>query len=67
MIHALRTQTMKRARAVLRRGKFDDQYTRYDSPWVVERPNSLGLRQQDLALVANVGVRFIANIESLRV
>jgi hypothetical protein len=35
MIHALRTQTMKRARAVLRRGKFDDQYTRYDSPWVV--------------------------------
>jgi HTH-type transcriptional regulator / antitoxin HipB len=31
---------------------------------VRRRRNSLGLRQQDLALVANVGVRFIVDIES---
>ena len=30
---------------------------------VRQRRNSLGLRQQDLALVANVGVRFIVDIE----
>ncbi|WP_342723584.1 helix-turn-helix transcriptional regulator [Bradyrhizobium sp. B097] len=31
---------------------------------VRQRRNSLGLRQQDLALAANVGVRFIVDIES---
>lgn len=31
---------------------------------VRQRRNSLGLRQQDLALTANVGVRFIVDIES---